>query len=125
MVIHSNVSIGFFILIRDDWTECQVGLTSGYSNDKLLKIFWFSFIALDQVYVIQTVSKVKTVITKNNHIFNQGSFLYYSFQEHLPDHKTLPVHSYYEWFEPAVDKWLDLAKFKVGITQRSKLFFLL
>ncbi|XP_054287830.1 BAI1-associated protein 3-like [Macrosteles quadrilineatus] len=35
-----------------------------------------------------------------------------SFREHLPEHKSLSVHSYYEWFEPAVDKWLDLAKFK-------------
>lgn len=58
------VSIGFFILIRDNWSEYQVGLTSGYSNNKLLKIFWFSFIALDQDYVIKTVSKVKAVISK-------------------------------------------------------------
>lgn len=64
--------------------------------------------------MIQNVLKVRIVITKK-YIY-PGPFLYYSFQEHLPDHKTLPVHCYYEWFEPAVDKWLDLAKFKVGIT---------
>lgn len=36
-----------------------------------------------------------------------------SFRENLPDQKALAVHLYYQWFEPAVDKWLDLAKFKV------------
>ncbi|KAK9502939.1 hypothetical protein O3M35_011619 [Rhynocoris fuscipes] len=35
-----------------------------------------------------------------------------SFREHLPDQKSLAVHLYYQWFEPAVDKWLDLAKYK-------------
>ncbi|XP_053994233.1 BAI1-associated protein 3 isoform X3 [Hylaeus volcanicus] len=35
-------------------------------------------------------------------------------KENLPpsDHKTLGICSYYEWFRPAVDKWLDLAKLK-------------
>ncbi|XP_069688099.1 BAI1-associated protein 3 isoform X2 [Periplaneta americana] len=37
-----------------------------------------------------------------------------SFREHLPvpDQKALSINLYYEWFEPAVDKWLDVAKFK-------------
>ncbi|XP_066902110.1 BAI1-associated protein 3 isoform X2 [Halyomorpha halys] len=35
-----------------------------------------------------------------------------SFREHLPDQKNLSVHLYYQWFEPAVDKWLDLAKIR-------------
>ncbi|XP_024086156.1 BAI1-associated protein 3 isoform X2 [Cimex lectularius] len=35
-----------------------------------------------------------------------------SFRESLPDKKSLAVHLYYQWFEPAVDKWLDLAKFR-------------
>ncbi|XP_076385470.1 BAI1 associated protein 3 isoform X4 [Megachile rotundata] len=35
-------------------------------------------------------------------------------KENLPqsDHKTLEICKYYEWFRPAVDKWLDLAKLK-------------
>ncbi|KAK9310328.1 hypothetical protein QLX08_000330 [Tetragonisca angustula] len=35
-------------------------------------------------------------------------------KENLPqsDHKTLAICKYYEWFRPAVDKWLDLAKLK-------------
>ncbi|XP_026828926.1 BAI1-associated protein 3 isoform X4 [Ooceraea biroi] len=35
-------------------------------------------------------------------------------KEKLPqsDHKTLAICKYYEWFRPAVDKWLDLAKLK-------------
>ncbi|XP_015609061.1 BAI1-associated protein 3 isoform X2 [Cephus cinctus] len=35
-------------------------------------------------------------------------------KDHLPqsDHKTLAICTYYQWFEPAVDKWLDLAKLK-------------
>ncbi|KZC11069.1 BAI1-associated protein 3 [Dufourea novaeangliae] len=35
-------------------------------------------------------------------------------KENLPqsDHKTLATCKYYEWFRPAVDKWLDLAKLK-------------
>lgn len=80
---------------------------------------------LDRVYYVQglmptfIVFKVKTVIFNQYLNCYPDPLLYYSFQEHLPDHKTLPVHSYYEWFEPAVDKWLDLAKFKVGITSTS------
>nr|CAD7438418.1 unnamed protein product [Timema bartmani] len=37
-----------------------------------------------------------------------------SFQEHIPpqDQKSLSINCYYQWFEPAVDKWLDVAKFK-------------
>nr|CAD7193595.1 unnamed protein product [Timema douglasi] len=37
-----------------------------------------------------------------------------SFQEHIPpqDQKSLSINFYYQWFEPAVDKWLDVAKFK-------------
>ncbi|XKL63074.1 hypothetical protein PGB90_005438 [Kerria lacca] len=34
-----------------------------------------------------------------------------SFQEHLPN-KTSSIVTYYTWFEPAVDKWIDLAKYK-------------
>lgn len=30
----------------------------------------------------------------------------------LSDQKTLIICNYYEWFKPAVDKWLDLAKLK-------------
>jgi len=35
-------------------------------------------------------------------------------KENLPqsDHKTLAICKYYEWFRPAIDKWLDLAKLK-------------
>ncbi|XP_072156728.1 BAI1-associated protein 3 isoform X1 [Bemisia tabaci] len=33
-----------------------------------------------------------------------------SMRENLPDHKSMPVQNFYQWFEPAVDKWLDLAK---------------
>lgn len=35
-------------------------------------------------------------------------------KKYLPqsDHKTLAICKYYEWFKPAVDKWLDLAKLK-------------
>ncbi|XP_020709879.1 BAI1-associated protein 3 isoform X2 [Athalia rosae] len=35
-------------------------------------------------------------------------------KDHLPqsDHKNLAICTYYQWFEPAVDKWLDLAKLK-------------
>ncbi|XP_029160481.1 BAI1-associated protein 3 isoform X1 [Nylanderia fulva] len=35
-------------------------------------------------------------------------------KDNLPqsDHKTLAICKYYEWFRPAVDKWLDLAKLK-------------
>ncbi|KAL1129161.1 hypothetical protein AAG570_013692 [Ranatra chinensis] len=35
-----------------------------------------------------------------------------SFRENLPDQKNLTIHLYYQWFEPAVSKWLDLAKYK-------------
>lgn len=33
-------------------------------------------------------------------------------KEHLPvaDQKTLTVNAYYEWFEPALDQWLSVAK---------------
>jgi hypothetical protein len=31
----------------------------------------------------------------------------------VPDQKALAINLYYEWFEPAVDRWLDVAKFKV------------
>lgn len=34
-------------------------------------------------------------------------------RENLPDHKSMPVQNFYQWFEPAVDKWLDLAKVMV------------
>lgn len=39
---------------------------------------------------------------------------FFSMKENLPqsDHKTLAICKYYEWFRPAVDKWLDLAKLK-------------
>ncbi|XP_039285685.1 BAI1-associated protein 3 isoform X2 [Nilaparvata lugens] len=33
-------------------------------------------------------------------------------REHVPDHKMLQVSQFYAWFEPAIDKWMDLAKFK-------------
>ena len=38
----------------------------------------------------------------------------FSMKENLPqsDHKTLAICKYYEWFRPAIDKWLDLAKLK-------------
>ncbi|GLH13404.1 uncharacterized protein GBIM_17982 [Gryllus bimaculatus] len=37
-----------------------------------------------------------------------------NFRENLPpqDQKTLAINTYYEWFEPAVDKWMDVAKYK-------------
>lgn len=44
----------------------------------------------------------------------------FSIKENLPqsDHKTLAICKYYEWFRPAVDKWLDLAKFKAILRVR-------
>jgi hypothetical protein len=44
-----------------------------------------------------------------------NNFPCFSFREHLPvpDQKALAINLYYEWFEPAVDRWLDVAKFKV------------
>lgn len=38
----------------------------------------------------------------------------FSMKEKLPqsDQKTLAICKYYEWFRPAIDKWLDLAKLK-------------
>ncbi|EFN81951.1 BAI1-associated protein 3, partial [Harpegnathos saltator] len=41
-------------------------------------------------------------------------------KENLPqsDHKTLAICKYYEWFRPAVDKWLDLAKLKAVLRVR-------
>ncbi|XP_026686906.1 BAI1-associated protein 3-like, partial [Diaphorina citri] len=44
--------------------------------------------------------------------------LYLSIQEfvnmssHLADAKSMNVRAYYKWFEPAIDKWLDLAKLR-------------
>lgn len=49
------------------------------------------------------------------YVVNNTYFTCYSFREHLPvpDQKVLAINLYYEWFEPAVDRWLDVAKFKV------------
>lgn len=48
-------------------------------------------------------------------ILNKNNSICSSFREHLPvpDQKALAINLYYEWFEPAVDRWLDVAKFKV------------
>ncbi|XP_049958589.1 BAI1-associated protein 3 [Schistocerca serialis cubense] len=37
-----------------------------------------------------------------------------SFRDHLSpvDQKSLSINCYYEWFEPALDRWLDVSKFK-------------
>lgn len=35
-----------------------------------------------------------------------------SFQEHLTSRTSGGIMCYYTWFEPAVDKWIDLAKYK-------------
>lgn len=42
------------------------------------------------------------------------------YREHLnaSDYKGLSAQCYYHWFEPALEKWLDLAKLK--IVQRAK-----
>lgn len=44
----------------------------------------------------------------------------YRYREHLnaSDYKGLSTQCYYHWFEPALEKWLDLAKLK--IVQRAK-----
>lgn len=43
-----------------------------------------------------------------------------SFRQFIPlqDHKSLSINQYYEWFEPAIDKWLDVAKIKVTIPKQ-------
>ncbi|XP_046745944.1 BAI1-associated protein 3 isoform X1 [Diprion similis] len=64
----------------------------------------------DEEYVLPPGAEIGTPIFE----------LYLALQEfvnmkdHLPqsDHKSLAICSYYQWFEPAVDKWLDLAKLK-------------